>query len=243
MISIIYNSLVAGLATLVGAFIVLILDKTQEKLLAWMLGLASGVMLTVSIMDLLPSAYKYSNFITIIMGFFLGIILLAILDKIISNFSLSCYSFQSSQGQFLKMGYLIAIGIGLHNFPEGMAIAVGYSATEHLGIIIALAIGLHNIPEGMATAAPLKIGGVSNLQIIFTILLISLATPLGAYIGLMLINISYDLIGLLLALAAGAMTFIVVQELCPQAFKKHKFFAFLGILTGILLIFFAGFLA
>ncbi len=59
------------------------------------------------------------------------------------------------------MGYLIAIGIALHDLPEGIAIAVGYAAQENLGLIIALAIGLHNIPEGMATAAPLLMGGLT----------------------------------------------------------------------------------
>lgn len=137
------------------------------------------------------------------------------------------------------MGCLVAIGIALHDLPEGMAIAVGYSATEKLGLLIALAIGLHNIPEGMAIAAPLRMGGMRKKSILFLNLFISIFTPLGGFLGYLLVNISRHFIALLLALAAGAMTYIVAVELIPQSFKRHPNYSRLGIslsFTFILLL-------
>lgn len=134
------------------------------------------------------------------------------------------------------MGYLIAIGIALHDLPEGIAIAVGYSATPELGLIIALAIGLHNIPEGMATAAPLKMGGMNSFKILALTTLVSLITPLGAYLGFIIISISKSLIGLLLAFAGGAMTFIVHNELWPESKRRHPNYSRLGAVCGIVLM-------
>ncbi|MFZ7104344.1 MAG: ZIP family metal transporter [Peptococcaceae bacterium] len=236
MMQIILNSFLAGLATLLGCFIVLSFGKPGERILAWMLGLAAGIMLTVVVIDLIPSSYSYSNIFLTALGFFLGNLLLFSLDLFISWVPSVRKMQKSNKGYFLKMGYLIAIGIALHDLPEGIAIAVGYTAEYQLGLIIALAIGLHNIPEGMATTAPLKMGGMSNPLIILLIFLVSLVTPLGAYLGIILVTISRSLIGLLLALAGGAMTYIVKRELWPESHKKHPNYARLGAACGITLM-------
>ena len=78
---------------------------------------------------------------------------------------------------WLRLGSLIAIGIALHDLPEGIAIAAGYSAEADLGIIIAVAITLHNIPEGMACTAPLWMGGMRRRHIVMMIMIISFITP------------------------------------------------------------------
>lgn len=236
---IIFNSLIAGLATLLGAVLVLLIGTPSPRLFSMLLGLASGVMLTVTIIDLVPSAYYISNLRVTLGGFLLGILLLALLDKLISHLPPVKKMINQKQGYFLKMGYLIAIGIALHDLPEGIAISVSYSATNSLGLIIALAIGIHNIPEGMATTVPLKIAGMKNRTILLIIFLISLVTPLGAYLGLKLVAISPGLIGLLLALAAGAMIFIVSSELWPEAVKHNLIFSYFGAILGILIIIFS----
>lgn len=242
MLSILLYSFLAGLATLLGSFIVLAFGRPGEKLLAWMLGLATGIMLTVVIIDLIPSSFMYSNLKIALTGFLLGNFLLLLLDFLISSLPPIQRMQKSNRGYFLKMGYLIAIGIALHDLPEGIAIAAGYSATEQLGIIIALAIGLHNIPEGMAATAPLKMGGMSNLSIIALITLVSTITPLGAYIGLLLVSISQSLIALLLAMAGGAMTYIVKSELWPESQRRHPNYARLGAFCGAVIMLAAGFI-
>lgn len=243
MIAVICQSILAGLATVLGALVILLLGRPGERILASLLGFAGGVMTAVVIFDLLPSALDYGNVLTTWFGFFLGLLFMLGLDIIISLLPSLKYSGNAKgQGRLLKMGYLIAIGIALHDLPEGIAIAVGYSAKESLGLLIALSIGLHNIPEGMATAAPLSMGGMSANRIILTCLFISFFTPLGAYLGLLLVAISQRFICLLLSLAGGAMAFIVKNELLPESYRRHPNFARLGFALGIALIFFLGIL-
>lgn len=222
-------SVLAGLATCLGCMIVLAFGKPNKKSLSLFMGMASGIMLAVIVFDLIPSSLAYGSLLETILGFFLGVLLMLFLD----NFIAQIYSGTTSlSGKYLKMGYLIATGIALHDLPEGIAIAAGFTAKDNLGILIALAIGLHNIPEGMATAAPLKMGGLGNRQIIMIILLVSLFTPIGTLLGFLLVHFSHGLIATLLALAAGAMSYIIKNELLPESRRGNFGYATLGGLSG-----------
>lgn len=236
MIEIAISSLVAGLATCFGCLIVLLLGNPKEKTLSALFGLAAGIMLAVVVLDLLPSSLEQGTFRQTAVGFSIGIILMLILDIVLSQIFSPAKRDLDQRAYFLKMGYLVAIGIALHDLPEGIAIAAGYSANKHLGIFIALAIGLHNIPEGMATATPLKIGGVAPLNIFLLNVLVSLFTPMGAFLGLALMKISSNYIAILLAVAAGAMTFIVKNELLPESRKRHPNYSTLGGIIGFIFI-------
>lgn len=229
------SSIIAGLATCLGCVIVLLLGNPKERTLSVLFGLAAGIMMAVVVLDLIPSALEQGSFRQVFAGFSIGVIIMLILDLILSQ-----VYFPTTQGRnkayFLKMGYLVATGIALHDLPEGIAIAAGYSAQKHLGIVIALAIGLHNIPEGMATTTPLKIGGIKPLNILLLNILVSLFTPIGAFIGLILVRTSPNQIALLLAVAAGAMTFIVKNELLPESRRKHPNYSTLGGIIGFMFI-------
>lgn len=239
---VIWQSTVAGLATLLGALIVVSLGEPSERILAAFLGFAGGIMTAVVVLDLIPSALDYGNIFIASLGFFLGIFFMFTLDLLISFFpGLHQNETKGRKAQLLKMGYLIAAGIALHDLPEGIAIAVGYSAKESLGFLIALSIGLHNIPEGMATAAPLTMSGVSNKRVIYTALAISFFTPIGAFLGLVIITISPNLISLLLSLAGGAMAFIVKSELIPESYQRHPNYSRLGFFFGVILIVLLGY--
>lgn len=233
---VLWQSLLAGLATVAGALLVLVFGRLGLKTLAFFLGFAGGVMTAVVIFDLIPSALDYGTLLTTCIGFLAGLMLMFMLDLLISLLSLNQTKGLALQSHYLKMGYLIAVGIALHDLPEGIAIAVGYSAKESLGLLIALAIGLHNIPEGMATAAPLVMGGIARRRILLTALVISLFTPLGAYLGLIIVSVSPDFICLLLALAGGAMAFIIRNELLPEAHRTNPFMAAAGFVIGLIFI-------
>lgn len=234
---ILWQSLLAGFATLLGSLTVLGLGRPDDRLLAFFLGFAGGVMSAVVAFDLIPSALQYGSLLTTAAGFLAGLLVMLGLDIILSLLSnWQSPSHFNKKDHYLKMGYLIAAGIALHDMPEGIAIAVGYSAKESLGLLIALCIGLHNIPEGMATAAPLTMGGMSRWKIILISLLISFFTPLGAYLGICLIYISKNFVCLLLSLAGGAMAFIVRNELIPESYQKNIYSSGLGFILGILLI-------
>lgn len=236
MAQIVLSSVVAGLATCLGCLIVMLLGHPKEKTLSVLFGVAAGIMLAVVILDLLPSAVEQGSFRQAATGFSIGIIIMLALDLVLSRIYSPGLKGLNGQAFFLKMGYLIASGIALHDLPEGIAITAGYSAQPRLGLLIALAIGLHNIPEGMATAMPLKMGGVPPLKILLVNIVISLFTPLGAFIGLFLIYISPRQIASLLALAAGAMAFIVKNELLPESRRRHPNYSSLGAIIGFLFI-------
>jgi ZIP family zinc transporter len=241
--SIMFYSMMAGLATVLGSFLVLAWNFTKG-FLAFFLGLAAGIMAAVVLLDLIPAAVRYGNLITILIGTCLGVFLL-----LGFNWLLSCFAPSSrkvtDRKYLLKMGYLTAAGIALHDLPEGMAIAAGWAAAQNLGLMLVLSIGLHNVPEGMATATFLKMAGVAKIRILALIFSLTLCTPLGTLLGLLLVSLSQVWIGFLLALAAGAMTYIVVFGLVPEAFRRQQKLAALGLLMGLaifnLLVFFREF--
>ena len=237
MLQVMILSVLAGFATLLGGIAVLALGRPTEKSLAIFLGLAVGIMLGVVTLDLLPSAYAYGTTFTAFYGFIFGKVFLFLISQVLELVS-SPISVQRDNRYLLNMGYLIAIGIALHDLPEGIAIAVGYAAQEHLGWLIALAIGLHNIPEGMAAAAPLRMGGIRPFIIIIVIGLVSLFTPLGTIIGLYIVSVSYENISFLLAFAGGAMIYIVLFKLIPEALQRHPNYAILGASVGFAIIVF-----
>jgi ZIP family zinc transporter len=238
MSDIIWISLLSGLTTSLGGLIVTLFGKPKDRWLALLLGMAAGIMLAVVIFDLLPASLLYGGPPTMVLGFLLGSLILWMLDFILTRVYPQSGNAHHRIRYFRKLGYLIAIGIALHDLPEGIAIAVGFETNKNLGMVIALAVALHNIPEGMATAAPLKIGQVRRRNIMLISCLVSLFTPLGTGIGLMLMEQSKNSISLLLALAAGAMAYIVKDELLPALKSDHLLVSRFGLVLGFGLILF-----
>ena len=169
-------SMLAGICTAIGAIMLFIKRRWSSASLAVFLGLASGVMVAVVVFDMLPSAVAYAGFGSTIKGVAGGFLILYLFDR---------FAFEKlSQGDTLiGLGYLIMLGIAMHDLPEGMAIALGHEMKDRTGMVIALGIGVHNIPEGMAIAAPLIMGGVRRFRILIQTALIGLITPLGTILG------------------------------------------------------------
>ncbi|MGI5901502.1 MAG: ZIP family metal transporter [Desulfitobacteriia bacterium] len=230
-----YLSTIAGLATTLGCLIVLLLGNPSEKILATLLAGAGGVMLAVVTLDLLPAAASYKLPGQLVIGFGSGIFFMAASAKILK---LKYKSVPSNRRTRLKsLGFLIASGIALHDIPEGMAIAVGQEMTARLGLVIAFGIALHNLPEGMATATPLLMAGVRRKKILALTFSIAFFTPLGAILGKLALNAVSEALCFFLALAAGAMSFLVATELWPLAREQHPRPAFLGALSGFTIFF------
>ncbi|MTV48660.1 hypothetical protein GJ688_06655 [Heliobacillus mobilis] len=226
-----FVSLIAGLATTAGALVVLMLGVLGKRTLSVMLGFAAGVMLSVVLFDLLPSSYAWGGFESMLSGFCLGMIMLAVTDMLLTRFTLSSRRGREA-GPLRKMGYLIALGISLHDFPEGIAIAAGSAAETHLGWLVALAIGLHNIPEGIATAAPLKMSGLSTWKIFLLTVGMAFFTPLGTLLGFGMLAVSTKVLAQMLSLAGGAMVYLVWDELWPEAKRFSQSLALAGIALG-----------
>jgi ZIP family zinc transporter len=138
----------------------------------------------------------------------------------------------------LKSGILIAIGITIHNIPEGIAVGAGYMHTPAFGVFIALAILLHNIPEGIATALPLCTSGVSRWDSFRVAFFSGLAEPIGALLAALFLSSYQDFIPGALAFAGGVMVFITLDELIPAAREHgHHHSTAIGIITGALFVF------
>ena len=122
----------------------------------------------------------------------------------------------------LKTGIVVSIGLAIHNIPEGLAIGTGFEASMKLGYSLAIAIAIHDIPEGISMAAPMKKGGLKSGKILFYVILSGVTTGLGAFVGAIVGNISQKVIAVCLALAAGAMLYIVSGELTPEYNKLYS---------------------
>ena len=240
----IFYSFLAGISTSLGVILLIIFGKPSVKVLAALLGFAGGIMIGISVFELMPEALALGSMVSTMIGFILGSAMMFSLDIILPHSHLSESddlvvenpdNLNKMENSILRTGYLILIGIALHNLPEGLAIGAGLEASPEVGLFISLAIGLHNIPEGLAMAGPLKAGGLSSIKIFLFTLVAGLMTPLGTAIGLLFFSISPVFVGGSLAFAAGAMVYIVNDELIPQANSMHNHLANVGLISGILL--------
>ncbi len=138
----------------------------------------------------------------------------------------------------LKSGVLIAIGITIHNMPEGIAVGAGYAHQPQFGYFIALAIALHNIPEGIATALPLCKAGARRWDTFRIALLSGLTEPVGAMLAIFFLSTFRNLLPAALAFAGGVMTFITLDELVPTAREHgHQHWTAIGIILGAIFVF------
>ncbi len=230
-------SLLAGLATGIGGLIALFLRRVSDRIVSLLMGFASGVMLMVAFNNLFFEAEKLLVHTELITFFAIGAMTMMALDLAIPHIEPTRRRENGQTERMHRSGVLIAIGITLHNLPEGFVVAAGYIFNPALGLIIAVAIILHNIPEGIATSIPLSESGTKPLKTALITFLSGLAEPVGALIGAVVLSFFAPriLIGYSLVFAAGVMTYITADELIPVAHEygfKHT--VSVGLLLGII---------
>ncbi|HHY81803.1 MAG TPA: ZIP family metal transporter [Clostridiales bacterium] len=233
-------STVAGTASgiigtgLGGAFAFL-LNKPSKRWLSSLLSLSAGLMLSVVCFDLLPRSFELGGFGTGILGTLIGILFIAAVQEMLDR-SKSSSGRGSKKKNYAKTGILIGIGIAIHNFPEGLAIGVGFTSFQTFGLGLSLIIAMHDIPEGIAMATPLRMGGVNRFKIVLAALIAGVPTGIGAFIGYILGEISMTFIGLCLGFAGGAMLYITCSELIPESRDLYQGrISGIGLILGILL--------
>lgn len=138
----------------------------------------------------------------------------------------------------LRTGLLLAVGITIHNLPEGISVGAGYMFNPQFGLFVAIAILLHNIPEGIATALPLCKSGLERWKVFRVAFLSGLAEPVGALLAFLFLQSFQNLVPGALAFAGGVMVFITLDELVPTAREHgHQHFTAAGIILGSLFVF------
>lgn len=233
-LTIIVGLLIGVIGTGLGGLAIVLLGKPNDKVLSGVLGFAGGIMLSVIFIDLIPEAIKITGIIPSAIGIVAGILFILSTDFLLPH----KYIIRSDNpnSHFIKIGIVLGIGIALHNIPEGLAIGVGYTANERLGYTVGLTMLIQNIPEGIAMAAPLYMGGTKRIKIVGITALSGVPMGVGVLISSLFSNIAPAILSVGLGFAAGAMLFIVLDEMIPEANTiEQSHIPTIGALIGILL--------
>lgn len=217
--------------TTLGGIIGVTLKKNSNKFLSFILQFAAGLMMAIICFDLIPEALELSSISSSMLGIIFGVILMIICDNVVKSKHTT-----RSNNSLLDTGIIVGIGLALHNLPEGLAIGSGFGASIKLGYSLAIAILLHDIPEGISMSVPMKNGGMSKLKALTYTMLSGVTTGIGAFFGALVGQISTGMISMCLAIAAGAMLYIVSGELIPESNSLYKGkIGFIGNIIGFVL--------
>ena len=207
-------SAAAGSATGIGAVPFLFLKKSiSQRSINSALGFAAGVMLAASAFSLVVPSMEMGGPWRFIVGFLLGGVAVDLADRFIPHEHF-IKGHEGLDSKRLKAIWLFVIAITIHNFPEGVAVGVGAFTPNSYSI--ALAIGIQNIPEGMAVAASLLNIGYSPIKAFFVALLTGMVEILGGLTGVMVMSISTKVLPYMMSLAAGAMIFVISDEVVVE---------------------------
>jgi len=252
----IFLTLIAGMSTVVGAFAAVVAEIKNRGTMAWALGISAGVMIFISFIEILPESildlqHELSDKAGRLVGFvsfFAGCGIVALIDRILPGHSRThCPHIPQTEYHEIcidnkslkRQGIMLAIAIGIHNFPEGMATFVSSYNGLYVAIPIALAIGIHNFPIGVAIAIPIYHATGKRSKAILTALFTGLTEPLGALAGgLLLVPFwSETLGGIILSAMAGIMVYISFDELIPSAMKYGNHHQMIGgLMIGFILM-------
>ena len=243
-----FATLFTWLVTAAGAAPVLFTRKLNQKVMDGMLGLAAGVMIAASYWSLLAPAIEMSggDWKPATIGFLAGGLFLYLIDKILPHLHLGL---ATSEAEGIKTSWhrstLLVLAITLHNVPEGLAVGVAFGAVAHAadaamaremmlgGIALAIGIGLQNFPEGLAVAMPLRREGLGRFKAFAFGQASGVVEPVAGILGAWLVFSMKAILPYGLAFAAGAMIFVVVEELIPESQKDgYSDFATVGAMTG-----------
>uniref|UniRef100_A0A0E0JWT7 Zinc transporter ZTP29 n=1 Tax=Oryza punctata TaxID=4537 RepID=A0A0E0JWT7_ORYPU len=229
-------SLVGGLSTSIGALFVILNPTPNLKMLGLLQGFAAGLMLSISFLDLAHNALNSIGFLKGNLWFFAGVLFFGLVVKFIPEPTVVPTAdagkkqtdddgsgkdmMKKHRRQVLFSGIITAVGISLHNFPEGMAVFLGSMKGLRVGLNLAIAIALHNIPEGVAVALPLYFATNSKWQAFKVATLSGFAEPLGVIIVAYLFpsSLNPEVLEGLLGSVGGVMAFLTLHEMLPLAF-------------------------
>ena len=236
--------------TLGSAMVFFMKNKINNKIEKLLLGFASGVMISASIWSLLQPSIEMTAeqgkiaWIPAAIGFLLGVVFLLVLDSIIPHLHLNTDKPEGMKAK-LKKTTMMVLAVTLHNIPEGMAVGVAFAGAmaQNTGITVAgamaLAIGIaiQNFPEGAIISMPLKGEGSSKGKAFLYGMLSGIVEPIGAIITILLTSLVVPILPYLLSFAAGAMIYVVVEELIPESQEgEHSNIGTIGVAIGFVIM-------
>ncbi|MBR9920824.1 MAG: ZIP family metal transporter [Bacteroidetes bacterium] len=247
-----YASIFTWLITAAGASLVFLFRGMNRTLLDCMLGFTGGVMVAASFWSLLAPAIEMSagdGFVRVIpaaSGFALGALFIFSLDKVLPHLHIN---FKESEKEGLKSPWhkttLLVLAITLHNIPEGLAVGVLFGgvaagmpeATITGAVTLALGIGIQNFPEGLAVSMPLRRQGISKFKSFWYGQLSAIVEPIAAVAGAIAVSFFTPVLPYALAFAAGAMIFVVIEEVVPETqLENNTDIATLGFIGGFIIM-------
>lgn len=244
-------TLFSGMSTLLGGFITFFVKRNNLKALSVGLGFSAGVMIYVSLNELMAESSSmlngfYSETLAKLLafgGFTLGIVIAVLIDYFIPDHIESDFLSKSKhiqqRHQIRRAGLITAIAVAVHNFPEGMATFLVSSQDIMLGFSVAIAIAIHNIPEGIAIALPIFHATGKKRRAIWYTFVSGISEPIGGLIGVLLLKtiMPAQSIGIMTAAVAGIMVYISFDTLLPLAREYgENHHVIIGIVLGMLLM-------
>jgi len=251
-------TLLAGLATGIGSLLAFFTSTTNTKFLSLALGFSAGVMIYVSMIEIIVKArdslvsalgLEPGNWLTV-GAFFAGMLLIALIDRLVPSHGnpheLKKVEDASKRKEavikdqsLLKMGTFTALAIAIHNFPEGIATFTSALQDPKLGIAIAVAIAIHNIPEGIAVSVPVYYATGDKKKAFRLSFLSGLSEPIGALVAILILMpfINDVMFGVIFAAVAGIMVFISLDGLLPAAKKYDEgHLSIYGLICGMIVM-------
>ena len=228
--------------TALGAALVVFTKRLSQKYLDASLGMAAGVMIAASFWSLLEPAIRMSqeswygkyglSWLPALVGFFLGAMVLRVIDRLLPHLHPDLAAAEGPKTSWQR-STLLVLAITIHNIPEGLAVGVAFGAAAglagnpeayakqiHAAVALAIGIGLQNFPEGTAVALPLRREGMSRLKSFWYGQLSAVVEPIAGVAGALLVVSMSAILPYALAFAAGAMIFVVTEELIPESQRK-----------------------
>lgn len=211
-------TIISGLSTLIGTIPMFIKFKDENKIINTSLSFAAGIMITVSLLDLIPESYHlldhtFISLIIVLTSINIGIIISMIIDKFIPN-----------DNNLYRVGVISLIAIIMHNIPEGVATYISTTHNIKLGITLTIAIALHNIPEGIAISLPIYYATKNKFKAFMLTAISALSEIVGAILASIFLKdiVNDTIMSLILGTVAGIMFYISIYELLNESLKYRN---------------------
>lgn len=236
-------SILAGLATGVGALPAALFKQVSNSVYNGLLGGAAGVMLAAAAFSLLVPGIEYGNELwpdkglwVVAAGMLFGALFLHLADNKLPHIHFK--DDLNEHTDSLQKIWLFIFAITIHNFPEGMSVGVSFGTGDlHNGIVLATAIALQNIPEGLAVALPLVALGYNKWHAVGIAILTGLVEPVGGLLGITMVSIFSSVLPFAMGFAAGAMIFVISEEIIPETHSQGRSrFATFALIIGFIIM-------